>query len=74
MHGSILKKTALDLGIVWSVINDDKDAKNLLTIIPFVSWSNLNDEYKDATKTEFKKRSDLLTAGVRIGVPINISK
>ena len=68
------KKTALDLGIVWSVINDDKDTKNLLTIIPFVSWSNLNDEYKDATKTEFKKRSDLLTAGVKIGVPINVSK
>jgi hypothetical protein len=68
------KKTAFDLGMVWSVINNDKDSKNLLTIIPFVSWSNLNDEYKDATKTEFKKKKDLFSAGIKIGVPINLSK
>lgn len=62
------------LGILWNVKNSDKDSKNLLTIIPYAGWSNLLDQYTDEGKTSKKALHSLFTAGLRIGVPINIGK
>lgn len=67
-------KLSLDLGLIWNVTNNDKDAKNLLSIIPYVSWTNLMKEYKDITKTEEKKLSDLFMFNVKFGIPINLGK
>lgn len=67
-------KISLDLGTVWNVNNNDKDAKNVLTIVPFISWSNLLKEYKDLGKTQERKLSDLFSFNVKFGIPINIGK
>jgi hypothetical protein len=65
---------AADIGIVWNVNSSDKDAKNILTIVPYVSWSNLLPAYKDATKTEKQAVSDRFSFNVKFGVPFNLGK
>jgi hypothetical protein len=67
-------KLVFDFGLLWNVTNNDKDAKNLLSIIPYVSWSNLLTEYKDHERTEKRKTSDLFSVNVRFGIPVNIGK
>jgi hypothetical protein len=69
-----MNKVALDLGIIWNVTNGDKDAKNILSIVPYVNWSNIAKEYKRADKLELKKGSDVFSFGVKLGVPINLGK
>lgn len=67
-------KLSADLGLTWNVTNSDKDGKNLLTIVPFVSWSNFLNEYSDQIKENKKKLSDLFSVNVKFGVPINLGK
>ncbi len=67
-------KIRLDLGLVWNVLNGDPDNKSVLTITPYVSWTNLVEEYKDAARTVKKDLSDLFSIGVKIGVPVNLGK
>jgi hypothetical protein len=68
------KKLQFDIGTIWNVTSNDKDAKNLLSIVPYVSWSNLRAEYKDATRTEEKKLSELFSVNIKFAIPVNISK
>ncbi len=67
-------KFGLDVGTIWNVTNNDKDARNVLSIIPYMSWSNLMKEYKDINKVEEKKLSDLFSFNVKLGIPINLGK
>ncbi len=67
-------KLSLDLGFVWNVNNNDKDAKNILTIVPYIGWSNFLKEYKDVAKTDEKKLSDLFGVGIKFSVPVNLGK
>lgn len=67
-------KIALDLGVMWNVTNDDKEAKNLLSIVPYASWTNLIKEYTDATKTEKNKLTDQFLVGIKFGIPVNLQK
>jgi len=67
-------KLSADLGLTWNVTNSEKDSKNLLTIVPFVSWSNFLKEYSDQIKENKKKLSDLFSVNVKFGVPINLGK
>lgn len=67
-------KLSGDIGMVWNVANNDKDAKNLLTIVPYVSWSNFIKEYKDAEKTRERKLSDLFSVNVKFSIPVNLGK
>jgi hypothetical protein len=65
-------KLAVDLGLVWNVVNNDKDAKNLLTIVPYVSWSNFLKEYKEIQKVNSKSLGDLFSVGLKFGIPVNL--
>lgn len=67
-------KVSLDLGMIWNVTNADKDSKNVLTIVPYMSWSNLVKEYKDEAKSKQKKLTDLFSIGVKFGIPVNLGK
>ena len=67
-------KISGDIGMVWNVANNDTDAKNLLTIVPYVSWSNFIKEYKDAEKTRERKLSDLFSVNVKFSIPVNLGK
>jgi hypothetical protein len=63
-----------EIGIVWNVVSNDKDSKNVLTIVPYMGWSNLMKEYKNASKTIDKKLSEVFSAGVKFGIPVNLGK
>lgn len=67
-------KISCDIGLVWNVNNADKDAKNILTIIPYMGWTNVLKEYKDISAKTQKKLSELFTVGVKFGVPVNLGK
>ncbi|MBC9932738.1 hypothetical protein [Chitinophaga qingshengii] len=68
-------RLSLDLGLLWNVKNSgDEDSKNLLSIVPYVSWSNFLTDYKDATKAERNTLSDLFSINIKFGIPINIGK
>lgn len=67
-------KISCDVGLVWNVMNADKDSKNILTIIPYMGWTNILKEYKDLTAKTPKKLSELFTVGVKFGVPVNLGK
>ncbi|PZR28671.1 MAG: hypothetical protein DI535_05920 [Citrobacter freundii] len=67
-------KVSLDLGMIWNVNNTEKDSKNVLTIVPYLSWSNLVKEYKDEGKTKQKKVSELFSIGLKFGIPVNLGK
>jgi len=66
-------KVAVSLGLTWNVTSSDKDAKNLLTIVPYVKWSNILKEYKDPTLA-VTPTHDLFSIGLMVGIPINIGK
>ncbi|REA58176.1 hypothetical protein DSL64_21450 [Dyadobacter luteus] len=68
------KKLSLAAGIIWNVTNGDKDAKNVLTIIPYAKFSNVVKEYTDVAKQNKKALHDLFSAGVQVGIPINLGK
>ena len=68
------KKISLALGLLWNVTNGDKESKNVLSIVPYVKWSNLLNEFKDREKTQQLALKDLFFAGVQIGVPVNLGK
>jgi hypothetical protein len=65
---------SLDLGLVWSITSSDKDAKSLLTIVPYMSWSNVLDGYSNVAKTEKSYASDRFSFNVKFGVPFNLGK
>lgn len=67
-------KIPLELGLLWAVNSQDKDAKNLLSIIPYVSWTSLRKEYKDATLSELRTGRDKFSFGIKVGIPVNIGK
>lgn len=67
-------KVSVDIGMIWNVNNTEKDSKNVLTIVPFMSWANLVKEYKDVAKTKQKKMSDLFSVGIKFGIPVNLGK
>lgn len=67
-------KVQLDLGIVWNLTNDDKDAKNILSVVPYVSWASIVRHYKDDLKIEKSRLSDLFKFGVKLAVPVNLGK
>jgi hypothetical protein len=68
------QKLALNLGLIWNVVNSDADAKNILSIVPYVSWSNILKDYADAGKTKQNKASDLFSVNIKFGIPINLGK
>lgn len=67
-------KISFDAGLIWNVTNSDKDSKNVLTIVPYLGWSNILKDYKDAEKTNQRKASELFVVGVKFGVPVNLGK
>lgn len=67
-------KVSLDLGMVWNVANNEKDSKNVLTIVPYMSWANFLTEYKEPTKVTTKKISELFSVNVKFGIPVNLGK
>lgn len=67
-------KLIADLGMIWNVVNSDKESKSLLTIVPYITWSNLLKEYKDASRKEQRDLADLFSIGVKFAVPINLGK
>jgi|GEM_PF-5035234 len=64
-------KLAVDLGIIWNLSNSDK-TKNVISIVPFVSWSNFLRDYTDPTKNTTHTLAELFSVGVKFGIPINI--
>lgn len=68
------ERTAVYLGLVWNITNSDKTVKNLVSILPYAGWSNLSTQYKDESKSKIVPLHDLFTAGIQIGIPINIKK
>ncbi|MFD0939706.1 hypothetical protein [Pedobacter boryungensis] len=62
-----------ELGIIYNLPSSDKDSKNLLSIIPYVSWTNLNKSVHYATRTNESLHSKF-AVGLKVGVPINIGK
>lgn len=69
-----MQKVAVSFGLIWNVSNADKDAKNLLSIVPYAGFSNVIQEYKDEAKTMKRPMHELFLAGVMVGVPINLGK
>ncbi|MEO6550851.1 MAG: hypothetical protein ABIN94_22805 [Ferruginibacter sp.] len=67
-------KVSLDLGLIWNVLNNDKESNSVLTVIPYISWRNLVKEYKDLNKTIDKPLSDLFSYGIKFGIPIKLGK
>jgi hypothetical protein len=67
-------KVPVELGLVWNIINSDKDAKNLLTIVPYVTWSNILQEYKEVEKLQKRSLADLFSVNIKFGIPVNIGK
>lgn len=67
-------KIGLDLGLIWNINNTGSGATNVLTVIPYVSWTDLATEYKDPAKSQQKNLSDLFSAGIKVGIPINLGK
>jgi len=67
-------KVALALGLVWNVTSSEKESKNLLTIVPMVRWSNLRKNYTHRDKIGVSALHDLFTAGIQVGIPINLGK
>lgn len=67
-------KIGIDLGMIWNVVNADKDSKNVLTIVPYMNWGNILKEYKDEAKIKQKKASEIFTVGVKFGIPVNLGK
>lgn len=67
-------KVSVDIGMIWNVNNTEKDSKNVLTIVPYMSWGNLVKEYKDEAKTNQRKVSELFSVGIKFGVPVNLGK
>jgi len=55
-------------------LNNEKDSKNVLTIVPYMNWSNLLKEFKDVGKTQEKKLADLFSVGVKFGIPVNLGR
>lgn len=68
------QKVPVELGLIWNVVSSNKEDKNLISIIPYVGWSNLIKEYKDNTKTQTKKLSELFSFNVKFGIPVNLGK
>ncbi|MES2374868.1 MAG: hypothetical protein V4557_19985 [Bacteroidota bacterium] len=68
------EKISLNIGVIWNVVNSDADAKNILSIIPYVGWSNILPDYSDAGKTKQNKASDLFSVNIKFGIPINLGK
>jgi len=60
-----------DLGLIWNLASSDK-TKNLVSIVPYVSWANFLNDYTDQTKTTKNSLADLFSIGVKFGIPINL--
>jgi hypothetical protein len=56
------------------VTNSDEESKNVLTVVPFVNWSNLLYEYEDAKHETKKELSDLFSVGVKFGIPVKLGR
>jgi len=67
-------KVGFMFGLIWNVNSSDKESKNLLSVIPYIKWSNLLKEYRDAAHLEGTPVHDLFSAGIKVGIPINIGK
>ena len=55
---------SLDLGVIWNLANSDK-TKNVVSIVPYVNWSNLANNTTAST-------AQLFSAGVKFGIPISL--
>jgi hypothetical protein len=76
-HGEVWlnnNKVSAELGLMWNITNNDKDSKNLLSIIPYFGFSNLLTDYKDVSKEDKYTLADLFYVNVKFGIPINIGK
>ena len=67
-------KLGFDIGIIWNVHSQQDNDKNLISIVPYMSWLSILKEYKDAGKTIDKDLSDQFLVGVKFGIPVNIGK
>jgi hypothetical protein len=67
-------KWPLAAGLVFSVVSDKKDAKNLFTVIPYGAWTNMIDEKNLTDRTKTTPLHNLFEVGVKVGIPINIGK
>lgn len=76
-HGDVWlnkDKVSAEFGVMWNITSNDKDSKNLLSIIPYFGFSNLLKDYKDASKEDTHTLADLFYVNIKFGIPINIGK
>ncbi|RKR81880.1 hypothetical protein BDD43_2041 [Mucilaginibacter gracilis] len=67
-------KLALSAGAIFNVTSSDKDSKNLLSIVPYVKWSNVLKEYTDLARSGTSPLHNQFSIGISVGIPINIGK
>jgi hypothetical protein len=67
-------KLSTDLGLVFNVTSSDKEAKNLLTVIPYASFSNILRQRDVTNPSKNTPLHDLFSVGFKVGIPINIGK
>ncbi|RYF20264.1 MAG: hypothetical protein EOO42_12725 [Flavobacteriales bacterium] len=67
------KQIPLEMGLIYNLASNDKDSKNLLSVIPYVGWTNINHSLDYATRTPESLHSKF-NFGLKVGVPINIGK
>jgi hypothetical protein len=65
-------KIALDLGLLYNLTNS-KETKSVLSIVPYVKWSNILREKDLKDYSVVTPLHDLFSVGLRIGIPINLS-
>jgi hypothetical protein len=63
----------LEMGLIYNLASSDKDSINLLSVIPYVGWTNINRSLDYATRTPESLHSKF-NFGLKVGVPINIGK
>jgi len=62
-----------ELGLLYNLKSSVKESVNLLSIIPYVSWTNLKKSVTYVTRENIPLH-DKFSVGVKVGVPINIGK
>ncbi|RBQ12056.1 hypothetical protein [Pedobacter miscanthi] len=62
-----------EFGLLYNLKSSVKESVNLLSIIPYVAWSNLKNSVT-YVKKEAVPLHDKFSFGVKVGVPINIGK
>jgi hypothetical protein len=68
------KKFSPEVGLILNVSNRSGKPTNRISILPYIAWRNLLKEYKNQDKTDTYAKHELFSAGVKIGLPINVGQ